>query len=182
MNRRSGREQARVQVSELITLRDDIRAAGQMLAGRANALGFAMRVPEHTQRHLRIVGWVKASLSPFSLLTQSFTTVLQRLRETKTTTTTTKRLMKATEELVFWGSVLDGLAKVITATTPLGAAFRAADVAGSLALKAKELSNLDKIAAIQKAMDYYWDAAQRYQRLCPLVVTELNREIDRWLG
>jgi len=182
MNRRIGQEENRIRVSELITLRDDIQNAEREFAGRANSLGFAMRVTERRLRHIRIVSWVKASLNPVSLLTKSFTAVLEKIRGQKTITLSTKRLIKVTEEVVFWSSVLNGLTKAFTATIPLGALFLVADVEASLTLKAMKLRNLDKIEAIEEAMECFWNASLKYKRLCPVVVEELNYEIDRWLS
>ena len=172
-------QQTWARISELVTLRDDVQAAERTFAGKANALGFAMRVPERNRKYLNVVEWVKASLSPISLLTKSFTTVLERLRSSKTTTRTAKKLQKITEQVVFWGGVLNGLTKAMTATTPCGAVLAVANVEASLLLKAMKLRKLDRIEALETAMDYYWNASLEFRRLCPAVVVELNSEIDQ---
>ena len=45
-------------------------------------------------------------------------------------------------------------------------------------LETTELRSHAKQEAFRKAMDHYWNASQELQKLCPLVVAELNREID----
>ena len=180
MNVRTTQEDSRIQVSELITLRDDIQNAERELAGKANALGYSLDVKERRLRHLKIVSWVQASLNPVSLLTKSLTAVLEQIRGRKTSAPLTRKLVKVTEEMVFWGSVLNGLTKAAAATNPLGAILLVTDVEASLTLKAMELRKLGQIEATEKAMEYFWNASLEFKRISPVVMEELNREIDRW--
>jgi len=180
MNAKNSQKEHLIRISELITLRDDILNAERALAGIANKRGFEMGVQERRLRGQNKFEWVHACLNPVSLLTKSLTAVLEHYRKQKTVTPSSKKLLKVTEKLVFWGSVLHGLTKVALATTPIGALLQVADVEASLVLKAMELRKLERIEALAEAMDNFWNASLEFKKLSPVVVGELNREIDRW--
>jgi hypothetical protein len=178
MNRYIDQQQTMTKISELVTLRDNLQASARDLAGKANFYGYKMRGLEHNRKYMNIADWVNASLSPFGLLTKSLTTFSDRLRGLKTTTSATRKLLKIMEELVFWGHVLDDLTTAIAATTPWGAVLHTANVEVSLILKATKLRNLEKFDAWKTSMDYFWNTSLEFQRLCPVAVAELNREIN----
>jgi hypothetical protein len=160
------------QISEWVTLRDDLQFAVQYYAGRANALGFAMRVPERNLRYVKILEWVKACLSPFSLVVKSFTTVLEQLRKMKSTKPNTRRLLTEIEDMLFIGKLAYDIATA--GTTPTGAA----GVAATLMLKTASVLNLEKTERLKRIMDHFWTKSENLQRHYPLVLVELDSEID----
>jgi len=106
-------------------------------------------------------------------LTKVFTTGLARLRKKKTTSENVKRLLLATEAVVFWGKMAYDIVKT-TGAAPLVVA----DVTASLLLKAAEIRSFNEEEKLKLAMDKYWAAAQDFQRCCPGVIDEINREVQ----
>lgn len=171
MNRQTDQQQILIRISDLVTFRDNLQTLERELAGKANALGFAMRVPEHAQKYINIAEWVKASLNPLSTLVKSWSSLLKRLRGRKKTSQNMKKFLLSVEAILFWSKIAYDL---VTTGTPLGMA----NITFSLALKAAQLYSISREEALKKAMDHFWNASIEVRRYCPVVIAELNREID----
>lgn len=159
-----------VRISELVTLRDDLLDTQRMLAGKANAYGFAMRVPENLQKVVQLTEWIKTHLSPVSLLTKLCTSALERLRKMKTTSHWAKKLLLATEAVVFWVKASYDLAST-------GNILGLAKFSSSLILKAATLLNLSLAEKLQHAMDALWKASLEFHELSFLVIKDIDREV-----
>jgi len=64
MSEQIDKQQKLIRISELVTLRDDLQAAQRENAGTANAIGFAMRVPERNLSYIEKVSGYKRVYIP----------------------------------------------------------------------------------------------------------------------
>jgi len=168
------------EVARLIDLRDSLIAAERAWAGRANAAGMAMRVPEAKARHAEIAAWVQAGIgAPSDLLMKSLTTALEHFRKKPDVSPVLARLAETTEELAFWGKMLQTLAKGAIALTPAGLALAVGSAGASWAIKARRLHAMQESERLHAAMERFWQVAMDFRRQVPGVVAELNREITR---
>ena len=161
-------------IANLVTLRDDLQVASRMLAGRANMLGFRMHAPEKMRAAVNAIEWFKSAFNPGDAVVKCLTSILEGMRDSKTASESKKELLAAAEDALFWGKV--GF-DVATLGIPVLSAMRLGSVAASLALKAAGDHSRSQEEALRFAMESYWSAAVRFQRLCPIVVAELDREI-----
>jgi len=178
MHQPAFRHQNLERISNLVQLRDNLMASERILAGRANAAGMAMRVPEKKARRAEIASWVQAGISsPGDMLMKSLTTALEHFSRKDDVTPAVRKLAETTEEMVYWGKMLQLLAKGVAATTPIGLAAVSVSAGASWAIKTTRLKAVAEAERLETVMEHFWQCAMEYKRQVPVAVADLNREL-----
>ena len=164
------------EIAELKTLYDNIEALSKEMAGRANSIGFEMRVQEQHKDIIKIVEWVKAAFNPLSLAVKLSTSVLEDLRNKKTTDKNTKQAIKAIEDFMLWSEVAYDVA---TSISPVGLAKMGLSTGVSFLLKNANNDITKKLKKLKTTMDNLWKASKWGMQACEELNESLNQEIDK---
>jgi hypothetical protein len=195
MNSKSTQEEHLSRISELKTLHDNIQNAERELAGLANMRGFELRGINNLednvsrkQSYARKLARIKVYFNPTRLLFKGLKAVLERTHLLNTKNA--RKLFETAEELVCLGYTVYKLPETLSAANPIGLLLQGAEatVGGAefvlntkIRSKLSILSKLkDKEPMMKHTMEQFWNASMEFRRLSPIVLKELNQEIDRW--